>query len=165
MHFESIKVTASGSAVAPILFVFEQPVAWNADIVADRYRKTVNRISMTCVQRFNCFPGMEEEFSRQFPDLVHPALKPAFTQHRRHQSGKTDKTDGCFHIATKITGGYQNYGSYPGICYFSIFWLFIAHGFQYIVKKCVYCNGFYYHGAILFSGYVRHTYLTDWPFI
>jgi hypothetical protein len=34
--------------------------------VANSYRKTVNSIDVTYIQRFNCFFDMEEEFGQQF---------------------------------------------------------------------------------------------------
>jgi hypothetical protein len=39
MHFESVKVTLFGCAIAPVCFLFQYPVAWNADIVTNSYRK------------------------------------------------------------------------------------------------------------------------------
>jgi hypothetical protein len=89
MNFESIKVTPFGSAIAPVCFLFQYPIARDADIVANSYRKTVDSTGMTHVQRFDCFPGMEEEFCQRFSYPVHSAVKPAFTQHAGHQSGRT----------------------------------------------------------------------------
>jgi hypothetical protein len=46
---------------------------------------------------------------------MHPSIKPAFAQHIRHQAGRTDKTDGGFHVSSEIHRGYQNNGNDFGL--------------------------------------------------
>ncbi|MDR1199262.1 MAG: hypothetical protein LBK94_09690 [Prevotellaceae bacterium] len=101
---------------------------------------------MAYIQRFNYFSGVQEKLGEQFSCSMHPAIKPTFTQHIRHQSGGTGKTDGTFHVPSKIHGYYQDNRSYLGVVYFTVYALCMAHRFQYVIKKCGYCNGFYNHG-------------------
>jgi hypothetical protein len=150
MYLEAIKVTPLGGAIAPVSSVFEYPITRNAHVMTDGYREAINGICVAYVQRFNCLSGVEEEFAEQFAYPVHSAIKPAFAQHIWHQSGGTDETQGTFYIASKIHGGYQDHCSDLRIVHFAMPGLFITHRFQYIVKKCVYCNGFYNHGQSSF---------------
>jgi hypothetical protein len=102
------------------------------------------------IQGFYCLSGVEEPFCQQPSDFVHSAIEPAFAQYTHHQSGITDKADSRFDVPSEKHSRYQDNGRYFPIAYFTILWLFIALTFQYIVKKCVYCNGFCNHGQSYF---------------
>jgi hypothetical protein len=134
MYFEAVKVTPFGNTITPTDLVFKYSVTRNANIMANGYRKIVNSVCMAYAQRFNCFSGVQEKFGKQFSCSMHPAIKPTFTQHVWHQSGGTDKTEGIFHVLSKIHGGYQDNCCYPGVVYFTVYGLFRAHRFQYIIK-------------------------------
>jgi hypothetical protein len=133
----------------------------NTNIMTNSYREAVNGTGVTCIQRFNRLSGVEEEFGRQFACAVHSTIKPAFAQHIWHQSGGTGETQGTFHITAKIHGGHQDNGSCLRIVYFAMYGLLITHGFQYIIKKCVYCSGFYNRGQSSFLLGLNTTKLVD----
>jgi hypothetical protein len=159
MYLEAMEITSPGSAIAPAGSVFEYPVTRNTNIMTNSYREAVNGTGMAYVQRFNRLSGVEEEFGEQFACAVHSTVKPAFAQHIGHQSGGTDETRGTFHITAKIHGGHQENGSCLRIVYFAMYGLLITHRFQYIIKKCAYCNGFYNHGQSVF--FVREIHIIN----
>ncbi|MDR2691520.1 MAG: hypothetical protein LBB73_04375, partial [Dysgonamonadaceae bacterium] len=107
----------------------------NANILANGCRETVNGTGTVYVQRFNRFPGMEEEFCQQLSCPVHPAIETAFTRHLWHQSGRTDEAEGGFHIATKIHGSRKYNCNEFCISCFTLYRLFMLHRLQNIVKK------------------------------
>jgi hypothetical protein len=135
MYFETIKRSPLGSIVTTIFLAFGDAAVRDTNVMAKGYRKTVNTVSVAYIQRFDGFSCVEEKFRQQFTDLVHPAIEATFAQHPWHQAGRTYKTDGGFDAPFKIHGRYRCNGNDFKINYFTIFLLFVAHTFQYIVKK------------------------------
>jgi hypothetical protein len=138
-------------AANALLLSLHYTAARNTNVMTNSYRKTVNTVGGTDIQRFNCFASVKEKFGQQFPYPMHPSIEPAFTQHFGNHSGGADKTDACFNIAAKISRGKQYNRNDFCISCFSVYGLFIAHRFQNIVKKCVHCNSFYNHGQSVFK--------------
>jgi hypothetical protein len=62
MHLESKEITALGCTVSPVFFSMQYPAAWNTDVMADGYRKTVYTVCRTDIHRFDGFSGMKEKF-------------------------------------------------------------------------------------------------------
>jgi hypothetical protein len=150
MDFEAIEPTTFGNATSPVLFSFDYPGVRDTDIMANTYRKTVDAINGLKIQLFYGLSRVKEQFAKEFPDLMHPPVETAFTQHIWHQAGTSDKAKGLFNVACEILGGKQDDCDYFGVGRFTPFWLFMIHRFQYIVKKYIYCNGFINHGQSFF---------------
>jgi hypothetical protein len=108
---------------------------------------TVDAINDFKAHILYCLTYMEKELAKKFSYIVQPAIEAAFA---RHQSGRTDKTDGLLHVACKMLGGNQNYSNDFRVTGFTTSRLFVVHRFQYIIKKYVYRNGFCNHGQSFF---------------
>lgn len=146
MNFKTIEINTFGCTFTPVLFPFDNPGSAYAYIMADLYRKAIDAISGPKAHILYCLACIEKGLAKKFSYIVQPAVEAAFAKHIRHQSARTDKTDGFLHVVCKIPGGNQNYSNDFRIAGFTTFRLFVLHRFQYIIKKYVYCNGFCNHG-------------------
>jgi hypothetical protein len=155
MDFESIEPTTFGYTTSPVLFSLNNPGVRDTDIMANTYRKTVDAINGLKIQLFYGLSGVKEQFAKEFPDLVHPPVETAFSKNSRHQACTADKAKGLFNIPRKVLGSQQDDCDNFSVGRFTPFRLFMIHGFQYIVKKYIYCNGFIYHGQSFFVCWQR----------
>ncbi|MDR0745843.1 MAG: hypothetical protein LBF17_05045, partial [Mediterranea sp.] len=83
----------------PVLFSFNNPEVRDTDILANTDRKTVDAINALKVQLFYGLSGVKEQFAKELPNLMQPAIETAFTQHIRHQPCTADKTKGFFNVS------------------------------------------------------------------
>jgi hypothetical protein len=149
MDFKTIEPTTFGNATSPVLFSFDNPGVRDTDIMTNCYRETVNTVNVLKVQLFYSLSCVKEKFAKEFPDLMHPLIEAAFTEHSRHQACAADKAKGFFNIPGKVSAGKQYDCDDFRVSRFMAFRLFMIHRFQYIVKKYIYCNGFINHSQFV----------------
>jgi hypothetical protein len=146
MYFKTIEPTTFGNAMSHVLFSFDNQGIRDTDILTNSNRETVDTINALKVQLFYGLSCVKEKFAKQFPDLMHPPIETAFTEHSRHKPCAADKAKGLLIVSREIHTSQQDDCDDFRVSRFMAFSFFMIHRFQYIVKKHIYCNGFINYG-------------------
>ena len=121
------------------MFAFYNFVSGYADIVADRYRKTVNNVKALCIKFFYGLPDMKKQKRKSVSNRMHSPVETTIAQHIWHQFRTFNKTDRFFNIPAEILRGYKQNCNDFCICSFATFMLSMINRFEQIIKKYVYC--------------------------
>jgi hypothetical protein len=117
----------------------------NANVMTESYGKIINDIRITDSQFLHNMSHLKEQVVQKLSHSMHPAVEAACTKHGWHQSLTANKAYSFFYISSEILGGYSKGSSYFRVTSLAIYRFLMGYGFEYIIQKYIYCNGFCNH--------------------
>jgi hypothetical protein len=114
--------------------------------MTEGYGKTINDIRITNSQFLHNVSYLKEKVAQKLLHSVHPTVKAVLILCMMGINlVLRTKLIALSIFPSEIPGGYQKGGRYFRFGSFAIYGFLMAHGFQYIIQKYIYCDGFCNH--------------------